>query len=351
MANFFLLNHATGDRDIVEYSVWQLTVPERNNAATFIQYTTVRPFTFMGSTFKCFYCMQYHSEVASLLEHTSTHQLDDRNIILNKYIPRGKRMILVDISILKCRICGQLYSDLSAVRQHLELEHGKEFSPASNGMTEYKMEINDGLFTCHICGNTYHNFSLLNTHMNCHVGKVVCESCGAGFLNQHLLLKHKESHMSKRFNCKYCDRVFFKKSQLKYHTEIVHKGKDRVKLKKCQHCTQTFKEHYSKMMHLKEVHGIMKSFLCHICKVDFGTRRALTEHTTKYHTEKFKCEVCSKCFGIESKLKQHMRGHIGERNFMCPICKNAYMHKISLKKHMRNHDTVDKIVWSVVPDM
>ncbi|CAH2100707.1 unnamed protein product [Euphydryas editha] len=286
-----------------------MTIPERNNAAIFLLCTTVRPFTFMGSSFKCFFCMQYHSEIGNLLEHTSSHEIGDETLVLEKYIPKGKRTLQVDISKLKCRLCDQLYPNLDTIRNHLKTEHKKEFSPAGNGMTEYNMEAKNGSFVCHVCDKKFHSFPLFNSHMNCHVGKVVCENCGAGFLNQHHLMKHKESHMTKKFSCKKCDRVFLKNSQLKYHDEIIHKGKDRVKPKKCQHCSQTFKEHYSKMIHLKDVHGITKSFSCHVCKINLSTRRALTEHTTRYHTEKYKCEVCSKCFSIESKLKQHMRGH------------------------------------------
>lgn len=301
----------------------------------------------MGSSFKCFYCLQYYSEIPTLLQHTSTHEPESQDLILDKYIPKGKRTLQVDISALNCRLCNNKnFGNLTAIRDHLANEHGIEFNTSSNGMTEYNMEVKNGMFTCHICNKDFHNFTLLNSHMNSHVGKVVCESCGAGFLHQHLLLKHKQAHLTKRFNCKHCDKVFFKQSQLKYHTEIVHKGKDRVKLKHCLLCAQTFKEHYSKIAHLKEAHGISKTFQCHICKTVLNTRRSLTEHTTRYHTEKFKCEICLKCFSIESKLKQHILGHTGERNFVCPICKNAYMHKMTLKKHMRSHNSMFKFVCS-----
>lgn len=321
-----------------------MTVAERKNAATFIHCTTVRPFIFLGSSFKCFFCMEYNSESSAILEHTLLHEIESRGVILEKYVPKGKRTLQVDISNLKCRLCETFFKDLNAIREHLITRHRIEFYTASNGMTEYNMEPVNNKFVCHICSNDFHNFSLLNTHMNSHVGKVVCEICGAGFLNQHLLKKHKESHVSKRFHCNDCDRVFFKKSHLKYHIEIKHLGKERVRPKKCPKCSETFKEHYSKMVHLKEAHGIIRTFQCHICENTFSTRRALTEHSNRFHTEKYKCEICSKCFALESKLKQHMRGHTGERNFICPICKNAYMHKVTLSKHMRSHNETFKYV-------
>ncbi|XP_060809183.1 zinc finger protein 43 isoform X14 [Amyelois transitella] len=335
-----------GKKSLPETSIWQMTVSERKNAALFIVHTTVRPFTFMGSTFKCFYCTEYYSEISSLLEHTATHTIDNIDAILEKYVPKGKRTLQVDISNLNCRMCNERFSNLDVVREHLKIQHGVEFFAARNGMTEYNMAVVNDTLKCQFCNENFHNFTLLNAHMNSHVGKVVCESCGAGFLNQHLLMKHKESHSTKRFNCKACDKIFFKKSQLKYHNEIVHKGKARTNSRKCPQCPQTFKEYYSRMIHLKVTHGVLRTFQCHVCKTVLNTRRALTEHTTKFHTEKFKCEICLKCFGIESKLKQHVRGHIGERNFTCAICKSAYVHKISLRKHMKVHSSNCKFVCS-----
>ncbi|XP_075989127.1 uncharacterized protein LOC142985076 isoform X12 [Anticarsia gemmatalis] len=321
-------------------SVWQLTVPERKNAATFIQYTTVRPFIFMGFSFKCFYCTDYILDLPSLLEHTTTHTNLDRNEILQKYVTKSKRTLQVDISKLNCRLCREKFENLTTIKDHLIVCHGINFFSASNGMTEYKMELVNNMFKCHHCEEEFHLFGLLNSHMNSHVGKVVCENCGAGFLNQHLLLKHRETHVNKKFSCDICKLEFVKKTRLNYHISIVHKGKERVKAKKCPKCSETFKEHYSKMKHLKEAHGISNTFTCHVCNSKFPSRRNLTEHSNRFHTQKYKCKICSKCFTIESKLKQHLKAHTGERNYICPICKNAYMHKVSLKKHMRSHNSV-----------
>nr|XP_032526278.1 zinc finger protein 728-like [Danaus plexippus plexippus] len=302
----------------------------------------------MGASFKCFFCAKYFSDPGELMLHTQSHKKDirDRKIILDKYIPKGKRTLLVDISELKCRLCDQMFPNLDEIRDHLEIYHEKSFLPAGNGMTEYNMQLRNGYYSCHICYQEFHSFVLLNSHINCHVGKVVCESCGVAFLNQHLLMKHREKHLINRYKCPNCEKTFNKKSQIKYHTEIVHKGKERVKLKKCPLCSESFKEHYSKMIHLKAVHGIFKTFNCHICKTSFSTRRSLTEHTTRHHTEKYKCEICSKCFSIESKLKQHMCGHTGQRNFTCSICNNSYMHKTTLQKHMHTHNTNDHLTCS-----
>lgn len=310
-----------------------MTVAERNNAASFLHLTTARPFTHMGATLKCFYCKKYCSELTDLLEHILTHSVEDKDVILNKYIMNGKRMVLVDISILKCRLCLKKYPDINTIKRHLENDHNKTFLVGDNGLTEYNLSIKNGLLTCHICMNTYHEFVQLKSHMNSHTGRVVCESCGVSFINQYYLSRHMEKHINKKLSCKSCDKVFSKYGQLKYHTTIVHKGGG--KRRTCEHCSDKFKEHHTKMLHLKIVHGIVKSFCCSICNANFDTRRALTEHKTKYHTEKYKCEICSKCFEIASKLKYHKRVHTGSKEFVCAYCNNGYMLKASLIKHMK----------------
>ncbi|CAG9106291.1 unnamed protein product [Plutella xylostella] len=289
----------------------------------------------MGHTFKCFYCQQYFSNVTSLLQHTGTHQTIDKEVLLEKYITKNKRSLQADISELNCRLCDEKLADLDKSRQHLISKHNVEFFEAGNAMTEYVLKVQDGLFSCHICDDRFHNFTLLNKHMNCHVGKVVCENCGDGFLNQRLLSRHKETHDIAKFNCKHCHKTFSKKSQIRYHTQIVHQGRKRVKEKKCPHCKFEFREHSTKMLHLRDAHGITLSFECHVCKNNFPTRRALTQHKTKHHSDRFKCEFCGKCFETRSNLEQHKRGHTGERGFFCSVCKNGFMHKSTLAKHVR----------------
>lgn len=93
----------------------------KDNSAIFIQHTNVRSFLFMYSSFKDFFCPQYYLEMSQLLNHTSTHGLLDKSVILEKYIPKGKRMLQVDISNLKCR--HKDFGNLDGVRDNLKVIH------------------------------------------------------------------------------------------------------------------------------------------------------------------------------------------------------------------------------------
>lgn len=315
-----------------------MTISERQNAATFIENTTVKPFFYQQANFKCFYCNEVYPEVHSVLQHTTSHTAPEKCCLLKQYLQKGKRIIKVDISNLKCKICDQIYSDLDDIRKHLSSVHKKDFNTAGNGLMAYNLSTTNGMLSCHKCSKTFNSFFLLNRHMNVHFN-VVCETCGLGFMSHQRLINHKIVHQNGVYKCEKCDDVFPTKLKLRYHQFKKHEVTNAKKIKplKCPQCLERFSEHYRKMTHLKEVHDITFTFECSDCKASFPTRRALTEHNTKLHTKKIQCKTCGKCFGTRSLLKMHTRGHTGERNFFCTVCQKAYMHERTLRQHMRVH--------------
>lgn len=326
-----------------------MTVSERQNAATFLECTTVKPFFYQQANYKCFYCNLLFPELQSVLRHSAAHIAPPptRTSLLKHFLRKGQRVIKVDISDLACRLCHQKYSDLDDIRKHLSTAHKKEFNPAGNGLMAYDLSSNNGTLSCHKCAKSFNSFFLLNQHMNAHFS-VVCESCGLGFMSHQRLVNHRIVHQNGVHKCDKCQDVFPTKLKLRYHTFKKHELTNLKKIKplKCSHCLERFSEHYKKMTHLKEVHGISFTFECQACKAVLPTRRALTEHTTKLHTQRIQCKICTKCFGTRTLLKMHMRGHTGERNFFCTICQKAYMHAKTLRQHMSVHNSALKFTCS-----
>ncbi|XP_063544005.1 zinc finger protein 570-like isoform X12 [Cydia strobilella] len=318
-------------------SIWEMTVSERQNAAVFLEHTTVRPFVYCRYFFKCFFCHEHYSEINTLLQHTDTHEIPKTDKILKELLPKGKRTIKVDISALKCRICNENFSDLDKIRAHLTDAHNKEFTKSGNGLVAYNLTVTNGQFSCHICNKIFQTFILLNRHMNVHFSNAICETCGVGFMTHQRLMQHKEIHLPGGYPCEKCKKVYTTSSNLRYHIEKAHEGSTRMRMLRCPHCPERFFEHFRKLRHLKEAHGITFTFECETCKSTFPSRRALTMHTNKFHTQKTQCEICKKSFSCRTTLKKHMVSHTGERNFVCNLCQKAYRHQKSLKQHMRTH--------------
>ncbi|XP_047039531.1 zinc finger protein 43-like isoform X9 [Helicoverpa zea] len=325
-------------------SIWELTLSERHNASILLESSTAIPFLYCRYYFKCFYCGEQYSEIKTVLQHTVTHETPESSVILKDYLPKGKRTVKVDISGLKCRICDTKLKDLDETRRHLSSEHNKMFTVSGNGIVAYDLTSKNGQFNCHICNKVFQTFILLNRHMNVHFSNAVCETCGAGFMTHQRLMQHKEIHLPGGYPCNKCNKVYTTNSNLKFHIEKAHEGTTKMRMLRCAHCPERFVEHFKKLKHLKEAHGITFSFECEICHTVFPSRRGLTMHTNKFHSQKTQCQVCKKGFSCISTLKKHMVSHTGERNFVCSLCQKAYRHQKSLKQHMRTHVQGDQFI-------
>lgn len=318
-------------------SIWEMTLSERKNAALILEHSTARPFIYCRYFYKCFFCSEHYSEINALLCHTLSHDMPKHDVILKVLLPKGKRTIKVDISNLKCRICEDTFEDLDKIRSHLNVEHAVPFTESGNGIVAYNLTLKDGQYECHICNKIFQTFILLNRHMNVHFSNAVCETCGAGFMTHQRLLQHKEIHLPGGYPCTRCSKVYTTNSNLKFHIEKAHEGSTKTRMLRCPHCLERFTEHFRKLKHLKDVHGITFTFVCDFCKSVFPSRRALTMHTNKFHSQKTQCEVCRKSFSCVTTLKKHMVSHTGERNFSCTFCHKAYRHQKSLKQHLNTH--------------
>ncbi|CAG4981580.1 unnamed protein product [Colias eurytheme] len=335
--NFIFSGLEGKGRRAVLSSVWEMTLSERQNAALLLENTTAKPFIFCRYYFKCFFCEQRYSEVHALLNHSKDHEIPNKDIILKKFLTKGKKTVKVDISELKCKICSATFTKIDEIRIHLTSEHNKVFTPSGNGLIVYNLSLKERQFSCHICFKAFQTFILLNRHMNVHFSNAVCETCGAGFMTYQRLIQHQEIHSPGGYPCPKCSKTYTTHSNLKYHIEKMHEGSVKSKILRCPHCQERFSEHFRKLKHLKEVHGITFTFECEVCHSKFSSRRALTTHTNKQHTDKTQCHICTKSFSCVTTLKRHMDSHTGDRNFVCGICQKAYRQEKSLRRHMAVH--------------
>ncbi|XP_060809184.1 zinc finger protein 714 isoform X15 [Amyelois transitella] len=321
-------------------SIWTMTALERENAAILIESTTIRPFTQLcfPLRFQCFYCHDPYPDIDVLLQHSNTHKIPTRKELMKNYLKKGKKTIKVDISDLKCRLCNVPCSNLNEVRNHLIVEHGKKFTSSGNGMIAYNLKKKDGVFTCHLCSEKFNSFFLLNKHINVHYNNAICESCGKGFVSHRRLIHHKKIHNNGQHPCDKCNMIFPNAAKFKYHADRVHGEQKKSKPSKCQYCSERFEYHYEKMKHLSASHGISFEFKCELCNSIFKSRKSLSDHTIKYHTQNIACEICQKPFSQRNHLNKHMATHTEERNYSCPLCAKTYRYEKNVRVHMKVHN-------------
>ena len=84
--------------------------------------------------------------------------------------------------------------------------------------------------------------------------------------------------------------------------------------------------------------------LCLTCNKIFSTPINLRNHilTIHEHTFPFKCPYpsCSKSYSIETRLKVHIKTHLGQKPFTCEQCGKSFLEKGNLKTHIRFHSSL-----------
>lgn len=72
--------------------------------------------------------------------------------------------------------------------------------------------------------------------------------------------------------------------------------------------------------------------VCHICGWEFKERSNLRQHMESHGNNKTKCEVCDKVLSIRY-LQEHMKIHIGNKEFQCTACGKQFVSRERLKRH------------------
>lgn len=88
-----------------------------------------------------------------------------------------------------------------------------------------------------------------------------------------------------------------------------------------------------------EVSNISSNQLeCPMCPYKATVNSRLREHVRQHTGERpFVCSVCNKGFGRKTHLDTHMVIHSGEKPFKCTICSYSATQKGNLKIHMQSH--------------
>lgn len=244
--------------------------------------------------------------------------------------------IRLDITDLKCKICGQTLPTLENLLSHLEI-HGKVINKdIKNQLIPFTFPNNN--FTCIQCNRIFKYFKSLTQHMIEHYKIFECNDCGRGFMNKRDITKHVMRHQTEIYTCAYCPKQFLNREQVISHERLVHRLNS--KQLKCRYCTERFSYKKLRNKHEVECHGVlMEKFECKICHKTLSSDNRLIEHMKIKHLKetRFYCEICSKGFYFKRAMEDHMITHTKEKKFKCELCPKLLSRQRALVVHLKKH--------------
>lgn len=142
------------------------------------------------------------------------------------------------------------------------------------------------------------------------------------------------------YPCKFCDKVYSKRSELNQH-----KNNDHLE---CPICLKSFVSFQKMSHHANNTHNknknVKKSVMCQLCGLFLSSNQGYQAHMRIHQNEKpYKCNDCDAAFRDHSTLRKHNRIHQNIRPYNCGQCPAKFKTTGALKTHTISiHETEKK---------
>ncbi|XP_058798726.1 zinc finger protein 84-like isoform X3 [Phymastichus coffea] len=201
-------------------------------------------------------------------------------------------------------------------------------------------------YYCDDCDFSTWTKALLLTHMKRNhtgaglasgdIGPLQCDCCDYTTRNKHVMKVHVIRKHTEGFShaCELCGKKYKIKADLTNHVRFQHREQPII----CDVCGKTCRNSNLLYLHQKFAH-YKPEFECHICHRRMVSQANLDEHVFKQHEQRQDviCEQCGKTFTRQSRLKIHMRTHLGLRPHTCQICGKSFARRNGLRQHLLIH--------------
>ncbi|XP_005108373.1 uncharacterized protein LOC101848073 [Aplysia californica] len=217
------------------------------------------------------------------------------------------------------------------------------------------------LVECEVCEKAFKDVQSLEMHMNYHNGDpdVTCIECGKSFADPHGLKRHLRIHAGVRPHvCEYCNRGYCDAWSLKKHKSrgclLAEIQVPADFLYPCQQCTRVFGDQDCLQEHMKTHKGLLK-YQCDICNKKFSEVFNLKRHRRLHMAV---CPGCDREFHDVQSLHQHQASECPANNggvqlsskqdgFPCPECGRVYSTKAYLERHKKFHSELKPHVCEI----
>lgn len=304
------------------------------------------------------------------IKSTKVGNVDGRiQLGLSKLDSTTKRRNKGTKNSFKCEQCSHSFAHKITLDAHIRKVHEGSKRPFQCDRCEKSYTFIGGLYThikeihdaevrsyaCDIsgCERMYTSFIAMQKHKrlkhsdtSC-ITKYVCEQCGATFnqsgnLKYHRRAKHpteaekaEKEQLKERFECNVCNKLFYSRYTLKYHTLQLHTNETKYE---CKICGRRMAKKFMLVQHML-VHSNDK-MPCEHCGRQFIRKFELEAHVKAVHMKlkPFECQYCSECFASRKTLRHHEYIHTGEKPYVCDVCGQAYRQQTCLKNHRKSHE-------------
>lgn len=283
----------------------------RTNVRNVVQASTVMPFRWLVSAYRCFYCYDVFHHPDELKSH---HMLHDDTEILNAMRKFWDTTVYIDVSALSCKICSANLNSLNNLIDHLMIKHKIPYHKDVVSFQSFKLGAK---VSCTMCNTEFDDFVKLLVHTTSKHQRNedrLCDVCGRTFKPHQIRMHLANEHRGKIVKCTYCN-VDFSVHTIRTHMTRVHN-----KLFKCQMCTETFQTVYKRAAHLTTVHR---------------------------KREPVMCPQCPNTYYFQSTMRRHVKQvHMKEKNVVCNLCdwkgfKAYHLKQHFLKKHAKSLEVVE----------
>ncbi|KAG7298311.1 hypothetical protein JYU34_017910 [Plutella xylostella] len=280
----------------------------RRHAMAIVEYSTAWAFRWWRNAFFCSYCDDKFVDTTPLRHHVFNNHLDQKPTKRIFAKVTENNMLKIDVTDLRCKLCGQEVDGIDHLKQHIISEHNKPFNNEySDGVLPFKLDDAKG-FACQKCFVEFANFSKLNEHMNSHYQNYVCEACGKAFVSKSRFRTHVQSHEIGSFPCGECEEILNTRAARMCHKFRVHRKGMRYT---CPRCPQIFTTYYARAKHLVGGHAQQKRV--------------------------YACDGCERVFETSCKRAAHARSHRPVVSHECPHCQWKSGSKAQMTKHLMTH--------------
>lgn len=174
-------------------------------------------------------------------------------------------------------------------------------------------------------------------------------------------LKEPKKEPPVDLNCRFCEKKFSYKNNLKLHETEVHTKTFRYF---CDFCNRGHVRKDRLLEHLHSQHLKIRPYCCSVCGFAFTLQKNLKAHMEFKHSdapnEKYRCVHCTRIMANARSLRNHLMLHSGfvcfnnfvvrffinftcrERNFVCELCAARFITRTKLKIHRCHGGSLDK---------